>query len=433
MCGRAGRGRRVSRIVITGVGSISAAGRSAAATVDAALEGRSAIATIESFDVSTWPRKRGAEIKDYDAAKLAGDRKVLKLIRRSDVLGLFAANQAIAEAGFARHRETLDDAGNVAFSESTACYVGSGGGAFNVNYEFFPLMAHAGDDMQAFGHVLASTVNPMWLLRALPNNVLCHVGIRHGIKGPNGCITNHTTSGMLAVIESAQAIREGEAVRAVAAGHDAPVEPQQILYYHRCGLMAKDAIRPFDASRDGSLLGEGAGALVLETEASALERDAKILGEYLGGGDASEGLGLLALAPDGEGAARAIRVALDDAGIGTADVGMIVAHGNGTPQSDASEAAALKTVFGAAMPPVTAFKWVTGHPLAASGILDVTLGLEAARRGVAPGIATLGTLDPVCAGVRASQSTQTLARDVVLILCRGFGGTNSAVIVRAIS
>ena len=193
-----------------------------------------------------------------------------------------------------------------------------------------------------------------------------------------------------------------------------------------------EAIRPFDASRDGSLLGEGAAALILETEASARERDAKIVGEYLGGGDASEGLGLLALSADGEGAARAIRAALDDAGIAAKDVGMIVAHGNGTPQSDASEAAALRTVFGASMPPVTAFKWVTGHPLAASGILDVTLGLEAGRRGVVPGIATLETLDAACAGVRASRASQPASSDVVLIVCRGFGGTNAAVLVRAI-
>ena len=421
----------MTRIVITGSGAISAAGRSAADIVDAALEGRSSIAPIELFDTTTWPRTYAAEIKDYNAAKLAGDRKVLKLIRRSDVLGLFAANQAIGEAGFARHRETLDEEASVAFSEGTACYVGSGGGAFNVNYEYFPLMAETGDDLHAFGRDLASAVNPMWLLRALPNNVLCHVGIRHSIKGPNGCITNHTTSGMLAVIESAQAIRDGESARAVAAGHDAPVEPQQILYYHRCGLMAKRTLRPFDVARDGSVLGEGAAAVVLETEASARERDAKVIGEYLGGGDASEAQGLLALAPDGNGAVRAIRAALDDAGIAAADVGMIVAHGNGTPQSDASEAAALRTVFGTAMPPVTAFKWVTGHPLASSGILDITLGLEAGRRGVVPGIATLQTLDPNCAGVRASPRAQEPTSDVVLTVCRGFGSTNAAVLVRA--
>lgn len=422
----------MSRVLVTGIGAICASGRSAAAIVDSALQGRSAITPIESFDVSAWPRQYAAEVKDYDAAKLAGDRKLLKLIRRSDVFGLYAAARAIEEAGFARYRETLGEKDDIAFGEATGCYVGSGGGAFSLNYEYFPLMAQAGGDLHAFGADLSSTVNPMWLLRALPNNVLCHVGIRHGLKGPNGCITNHTTSGLLAVIESAETIRDREAERVVAAGHDAPIEPQQVLYYHRCGLMALRAIKPFDASRDGSLLGEGAGALVLESEASARERDAKILGEYLGGGDASEGLGLLALGEGGEGPARAILASLDDAGLATADVGMIVAHGNGTPQSDASEAAALRTVFGRAMPPVTGFKWATGHPLAASGILDLTLGLEAARRGVVPGIATLDALDPACEGVSARREAQEPTSDVVLVLCRGFGSTNAAVLLRAV-
>jgi 3-oxoacyl-(acyl-carrier-protein) synthase len=422
----------MTRVVITGTGAICGSGRSAAEIIDSALEGRSAIAEIESFDTAAWPRRHAAEVKDYDASKLTGDRKLLKLIRRSDVFGLHSAAQAIEEAGFARYRETLDEDANVAFGEATGCYVGSGGGAFNVNYEYFPLMAQAGGDLQAFGRDLSSTVNPMWLLRALPNNVLCHAGIRHGLKGPNGCITNHTTSGLLAVIEGAQTIRDGEAERVVAAGHDAPIEPQQILYYHRCGLMAQRAIKPFDASRDGSLLGEGAGALVLETEGSARARDAKIIGDYLGGGDASEALGLLALGEGGEGPARAIRLALDDAGLAASDVGMIVAHANGTPLSDASEAAALRAVFGGTTPPVTGFKWATGHPLAASGILDLTLGLEVARRGVVPGIATLDTLDPACAGVSARKSPQDPKSDVVLVLCRGFGSTNAAVLVRAV-
>lgn len=420
------------RIVVTGTGAICGAGRSPQAIVDAAIEGRSAVAPIASFDTTGWPRHYAAEVTDYDANKLVGDRKLLKLIRRSDVFGLYAASQAIEQAGFARYRETLDEAANIAFAEASGCYVGSGGGAFNVNYDYFPLMAQSAGDMEAFGRDLSSSVNPMWLLRTLPNNVLCHVGIRHGLKGPNGCITNHTTSGLLAVIEGAEAIRDREADRVVAAGHEAPVEPQTILYYHRCGLIAQRAIRPFDASRDGSLLGEGAAAVVLEREASALARGATVIGEYLGAGDASEGLSLLALGPDGDGPARAMRAALDDAGIAASDVGMIVAHGNGTPLSDATEAAALRTVFGNRMPPVTAFKWATGHPLAPSGILDLTLGLEAARRGIVPGIATLDALDPACAGVSARRTAQEPAGDIVLVLCRGFGSTNAAVILRAL-
>ena len=419
------------RIVITGSGAICGAGASPADIVDAALAGRSAIAPIESFDAAGWPRNRAAEVRDYNANQLAGDRKLLKLIRRSDVFGLYACNRAIDEARFAPHRDALDEAASVAFAEATGCYVGSGGGAFNVNYDYFPLMAQSQGDMHAFGAELAATVNPMWLLRTLPNNVLCHVGIRHNLKGPNGCITHHTTGGMLAVIESAEAIRDGEAERCVGAGHDAPIEPQTLLYYHRCGLIAEREIRPFDAAHDGSVLGEGAGALVVETEGSARERDARVLGEFLGGGDASEGEGLLALRPDGDGPARAIEAALADAGLAANDVAMIVAHGNGTPQSDASEAAALRRVFGSRMPPVTGFKWVTGHPLAASGILDITLALEAARRGIVPGIANFARPDPACDGINVSRDTRPMDGDVTVVVCRGFGGTNTAVVLRA--
>jgi 3-oxoacyl-[acyl-carrier-protein] synthase-1 len=422
----------MSRIVITGSGAICAAGASPSVVVDAALAGRSAIAEIASFDTTGWPRRYAAEVSDYNPNVLAGDRKLLKLIRRSDVFGMYAATQAIEQAGFGPYRETLDDEANTLFAEATGCYVGSGGGAFNVNYDYFSLMAEAKGDMDVFGRELSSSVNPMWLLRTLPNNVLCHVGIKHNLKGPNGCITHHTTSGMLAVIEGAEAIRDGEAQRVVSAGHDAPIEPQTLLYYHRCGLIAKDAIRPFDAAHDGSLIGEGAGAFVLETESSARERGAALLGEFLGGGDASEGEGLLALRADGDGPARAIEAALEDANLRASDVAMVVAHANGTPLSDVSEAAALRRVFGERMPPVTGFKWATGHPLAASGILDLTLALESARRGVVPGIANFERLDPGCAGVNVSATSRPLEGDVVLIVCRGFGGTNTAVVLRAI-
>ena len=418
------------RIVVTGTGAICGAGAEPGAIVEAALEGRSAIAEVASFDTTGWPRRFAAEVTDYNAARLVGDRKLLKLIRRSDVFGIYASDCAIGEAGIPAYRDALEGDAAVAFSEGTGCYVGSGGGAFNVNYDYFPLMAETRGDMEAFGRELGNTVNPMWLLRTLPNNVLCHVGIRHAIKGPNACITNHTTSGMLAVIEGAEAIRDGEAGRVVAAGHDAPIEPQTLLYYHLCGLMAERELRPFDAARDGSVLGEGAGALVLETEASAAARGARAIGEYLGGGDAGEGEGLLALREDGDGPARAIEAALADAQLAPGDVGMVVAHGNGTPLSDRSEAAALRRVFGASMPPVTAFKWVTGHPLAASGILDVALGLEAARRRLAPGVATLRSLDAACAGIAVAAEARTPRSDVVLVVCRGFGGTNAAVLLR---
>jgi 3-oxoacyl-[acyl-carrier-protein] synthase I len=226
-------------------------------------------------------------------------------------------------------------------------------------------------------------------------------------------------------------LRAGEADRVVAVGHETPIEPQMVLYYHRVGLLASEALRPFDAGRDGSLFGEGAGALMLETAASADERGAPILGEVLGGGYVSEGQGLLAIRADGDGLARAIAMALEDAGLQPVDVGMIVAHGNGTRQSDASEAAALRTVFGTAMPPVTGFKWAFGHLIAAAGIVDTVLALAALKAEVVPGIATLRSVDDACAGVPVSAQSRAPRSNVALVLCRGFAGTNAAVLVRA--
>ena len=157
-----------------------------------------------------------------------------------------------------------------------------------------------------------------------------------------------------------------------------------------------------------------------------------MLGEILGSGCVAEGEGLLPIRADGDGLARAIALALDDAGLGVADVGMIVAHGNGTRSGDASEAKALRAVFGEALPPITAFKWAFGHLLAASGIIETVLALSALREHTVPGIATLERLDPACAGLPVSASPQVPRSDVALVLSRGFGGTNAALAIRAV-
>jgi 3-oxoacyl-[acyl-carrier-protein] synthase-1 len=421
----------MTRIVITGNSAICGAGQDPSVIVDALLEGHSALAPIAAWDAQTWVGNLAAEVKDYNGGKLLGDRKLLKLVRRSDVFGIYAGTQAIEQAGLSAWRETLGETAANDYADQTGCYVGSGGGAFEVNYDFFLLMAETGGSLPKFGQELSNMVNPMWLLRSLPNNVLCHVSIRNQLKGPNGCITHHTTSGVLAVIESAWALREGDAQRVVAIGHDAPIEPQTLLYLNRVGLISHDLLRPFDARHNGCLLGEGAASLVLETEVSARERGATVLGEYLGGGDASEGEGIFDVREDGDGLSRAIECALDDAGLKPADVGMIVAHANGTQGSDRSEAAALLRVFGADMPPVTGFKWSIGHLFAASGAVDVALGLEACRRNVVPGIATLDQLASSCAGLNVSKQNRPARSDVVLVLCRGFAGTNAAVLLRA--
>jgi len=419
------------RIVITATGAVCSGGKTPGDIYASLRAGASSIGPIRQWDVAHWPTRMAGEVADFNAREMVDDRKLHKLIRRTDLFGLYAAGCAIEGAGLAAYRETLPPAAAGAFNDRTGVYVGSGSGNFENQYDYFPLLAAANGSMPEFGRELANTVNPMWLLRSLPNNVLGHIGIKYGLKGSNACITSHSCSGSLAVIEGMEALRNGEADRVVAVGHDAPIEPQMVLYYYRLGLIATQALRPFDAARDGSVFGEGAGALVLELETSAAARNAKVLGEMLGGGHVSEATGLLAIRDDGDGLARAIAAALDDARIHATDVGMIVAHGNGTRPSDASEAAAIRTVFGAQPPPVTAFKWSFGHLIAAAGILETTLSLLALAEGVVPGVATLRELDPDCAGVPVSASPQVPRSKIALILCRGFGGTDAALLVRA--
>jgi len=421
----------MTRIVVTASGAVCAAGMDPGAILGAVLEGRGAIGEIRQWDTAGWPARIAGEVADLNPRALVEDRKLHKLIRRTDLFGLYAAGQAIASSGILDRRAALADAAAAVYSDRSGVYVGSGGGNYQNQYDYLPLITAAGGDLREFGRQLNDTVNPMWLLRTLPNNVLGHIGIRHGLKGPNACITNHSIGGLLAVIEALEALRNDEADRAVAVGHDAPIEPQMVLYYCAAGLIASEALRPFDARHDGSLFGEGAGALMLETEASAAERGAVAIGEVLGGAASCEAEGLLPIRDDGDGVARAIRGALADAGLAPADVGMIVAHGNGTPQSDASEAAALRSVFGSAMPPVTAFKWAFGHLIAAAGILDATLALAALKQGVVPGITPLDEVDRDCVGLPLSAAAQAPRSDVALVVCRGFGGTDAALLLRA--
>lgn len=393
--------------------------------------GRSAIAPIQQWDAVPPQAPPAGEIANLDARELVADRKIHKLLRRTDLLGLYAARAAIDAAGLGTHRDTLGSDAAALFNDRTGVFVGSGGGAYQNQYDFFPLLTAAQGDLHRFGSELNATINPMWLLRNLPNNVLCHIGIQHGLKGANACVTHHSIGGTLAVAEAAAALRAGEADRAVAVGHDAPVEPQTILYYQRLGLLAADAIRPFDAERSGTLLGEGAAALVVETAMAADARHATVFGELLGSACTAEGEGLLSIRADGDGLARAIGLALADADLQAADVGMIVAHGNGTRQSDASEATAIQRVFGRTPPPVTAFKWAFGHLLAASGVVDTVLTLMALRHGVVPGVATLRDVDPDFAALPVSAGPQVPRSDVGLVISRGFAGATAVLVVRA--
>ena len=424
----AGRSRR-ARIVITGAGVVCASGRAPAEVWEAVLSGRSAIRPASGWITGRAPL--AGEIEPYDAAALAGDRKLLKLIGRADVLGLHAAARAVESARLDASRAALDAAGREAWSDRTAVFAGSGAVAYRNQYDFLPLLTEAAGDLREFGRRVEDHVSPMWLLRTLPNNVLCHPGVRFSLKGPNGCFTNHGTSGTLALEESAEAIRSDEADRAVAIAQTSAIEPQNLVYYDDAGILARDALRPFDAERSGTALAEAAAAAVLETEESARARDAEPIAELLGCGYASEGGSLVSVRDDGEGPARAIHAALEDAGLAARDVGLVVSHGNGTIASDSSEARALLSVFGPDPPPVAAFKWAFGHTLDAAGILELILAAFALRDRIVPGVATLRDLDPAFRGLPVSRDPSRPRSDIAVILCRGFGGGNAASVIRA--
>ena len=316
------------------------------------------------------------------------------------------------------------------YSDRTGVYVGSGGGNYENQYDYFPLFAEARGELPAFGRELANTVNPMWLLRTLPNNVLGHIGIKHGLKGSNACITNHSVGGTLAVIEAFEALRNGEADRAVAVGHETPIEPQMVLYYHRLGLLATEMLRPFDARHDGSLFGEGAGALMLETEASAAARKAPVLGEVLGGGYACEAQGLAAIRDDGDGLARAIGQALDDA--------KPCARRRRNDRRARQRHAAVRRLGGRGDPPRFRRRGSARHRFQVGDRAH-----DRRRRNSRGGAGARGACAQRraghresraarsrCAGLPVSAAAQAPRSKVALILCRGFAGTNAALVVR---
>lgn len=421
--------RHPERVVITGAGAVCGVGLGVDAIWQALLEGRSAVGEVASWDTCGWPAIRGAEVRGVDNRTLVEDRKLHKLISRTDLFGLYAANGAIQSSRVLEVRARLEEANLARFNDRSGVFAGSGGGNYRSNYDFFPLLSGAQGDLVRFGRDLGESVNPMWLLRVLPNNVVCHVGIRHNFKGANACITNQAVGGALALLEAAESLRADEADRAVAVAHDTPLEPETALNFHRLGLASSEMLRPFDARRSGTVLGEGGGAVMLEKWADARSRNAPIAGEFLGAGCVTEGTGVLEIRPDGAGLAAAIEIALEDAGIAPAAVGMVVAHGNGTLASDASEVMALRQVFGNAMPPITAFKWAFGHLIAASGMLDAILALRGLKEGVVPGIPTLQSLDRQFGEFPVSAGAQSPRSGVALVLSRGFGGMNVALVM----
>jgi 3-oxoacyl-(acyl-carrier-protein) synthase len=208
-------------IVITASGAICAAGSAPEQIYQALREGRAAFAPLRGWDSSAWPAPLAAGVESIDAGAIFEDRNLLKSVqrlRRTDLLGLYAASRAVNACGMIEYRATLDNARAAELNERTAVHTGCGGVAYHYQYDFLPALTAADGDLRAFGEKLGASANPTWLLQALPNNVLRYLGIAYGFKGANSCITNHSVSGTLAIIEAFHTLRAGDADRAVASG-----------------------------------------------------------------------------------------------------------------------------------------------------------------------------------------------------------------------
>lgn len=416
------------RVFVTGLGALTANGATADDCWQAILNGNSAIGEIQQWDLSTWPTRLAGELKNFKPAQMLPDRKLAKVISKQDVMGINAAVQAVEHSGLLAWRDQLDSC--ELFNEQTAVYVGSPGNKYYQQYDFLPLLAKSGDDMQTFARELFTEVHPMWLLRILPNNVLAYTGITYGFKGPNHNIANHAIGGIQALLEAFHAIRSGQAERAIVVAYDMGVEPQALFYYDKLGVLSGKDLKPFDHEHDGTVLADGAAALVLESEESAKARNALCQAELVGGLSGTETAGLFALEKEGKPLADLMRQTLSQCQLKAEDIGVVVAHGNGNPKSDDTEASAIRSVF-TPKTAITAFKWSSGHTLCASGLLDSVLATYVLKQDCVPGIANFTKAASSSEGLSISASHQPLKGSHALIVNRGFGSMNACLVMKS--
>jgi 3-oxoacyl-[acyl-carrier-protein] synthase I len=413
-------------VFVTGMSTVTPCGMDLEQTWQSIINGKTGIGPITQWPVDNLDYALAGEVKEYNPRTMLPDRKLLKVISRQDVLGINAAIKAVEHSGMIAHRDAAKD--KEAFNDKTGVYVGSPGNKYCHQYDFLPLMAQS-KDMGEFAQGLFDVVHPMWLLRILPNNVLAYTGITYGFKGPNHNVTNHAVSGMQALQEAYHAIQQGIADRVVVVAYELGHEPQAIINYGQLGLLSKSSLTPFDAEHDGTILAEGAAALVIESEASSLKRGADCHAEILPGFSTTEGDGLFSMQDDAYSLTELVKKTLDANHLSASDIGMITAHASGNPKSDITEALMIGSLF--ENTPVTGFKWATGHTIAASGLLDCLLTIKSLEKNKVPGIANLKTIAKKCQGLNVSNAEQQLKSAIALVINRGFSGMNSTMLFKA--
>ena len=419
------------RVAITGLGLVTPVGNDVATTWEAVLHGRSGGAPISVFDASGFPVHIAAEVKGFDGAAQIGDRKLLKLTNRSHRFALAAAEQALQDAGI---RPTDADA------TRWGCSVGAG--MMGVDFaDLSGTQTHSAADGELHPDLLLTdgpANDPLAFCRSNCAAGLSLITRRHGIRGYASAVHTACASGGQALGTAMKLIRRGAVDRVLAGGFDSMISPVGISGFCLLSALSPDndtpqrASRPFDVTRNGFLLGEGAGFLVLEEWHAARKRGARIYAELAGDGNSLSSYRITDSPPDGDGPIQAMRQALASAGARPDDVDYLNAHGTSTGMNDRSESAAVKAVFGAHAErlSVSSTKSTMGHLIAAAGAVEVAVCALAIRDSLMPVNANLVEIDPDCelnfvrGAPRSARIRMTMSNSF------GFGGSNSCIVLR---
>lgn len=408
------------RVAITGTGLLTAVGKDVQSSWASLLDGVSGAAAISSFDASGLPVRFGCEVKDFDPSEYI-DRKEVKRTDRYAQFALAASVQAMREAGLDEDRASLDP-------ERFGVIIGSGIGGIATFEEQHGRYMEKG----------AGRVSPFFVPMFIADIAAGLVSIRYGAKGPNYATVSACASGAHAIGNAYRSILSGEADVMLAGGAEASVTGMTLAGFAAMKALSErndspeTASRPFDATRDGFVLGEGAGVLVLEELEHARARGATIIAELAGYGQTADAYHITAPATGGEGAVRAMQLALRSAGASAAEVDYVNAHGTSTPANDVNETAAIRTALGerAREIVVGSTKSMTGHTLGAAGGVEAVIAALVCRHGVIPPTINYQVPDPECDLDYATGGR--VERPVRLALSNsfGFGGHNVSLAIR---
>jgi len=405
------------RVVVTGLGVVSALGTEIDEFWNAIKEGKCGITMVTKFDASNMPTKVAAEIKDFDPTKYI-DKKEAKRMDPYCQYAMAASKMAVEMSGLDLDKVDKNKFGVI---------VGSGIGGITTFEEQFRVYIEKGP----------GRVSPFFIPMMISNMAAGQIAIQFGAKGFNECVVTACATSANAIGDAFKVIQRGDADVIITGGSEAPITPLSFAGF--CSMKAMTttedpalACRPFDAERNGFVMGEGAAILVLEELEHALKRGANILAEIVGYGVTNDAYHITAPAPEGEGAARCMKMAIDDAGIKPEDIDYINAHGTPTEYNDKFETAAIKTVFGehARKLAVSSTKSMTGHLLGAAGAIEAIITVLSIKDGFLPPTINYRTPDPECDLDYVPNKGRSADITYALSNSLGFGGHNVTIVFK---